>query len=79
MKKKSIKEMNKSLKKSGEEGDKIIVDLNKNEINCKELLDESEYHKRKEEFLPYALLALFLLTLSFVLKSTFTICFFKSK
>ena len=46
----------------------IYEDINKLE---KSKIETTEYHKRKEEFLPYALLALFLLTLSFVLKSTF--------
>ena len=52
---------NKSLKE-------IYEDINKLE---KSKIETTEYHKRKEEFLPYALLALFLLMLSFVLRSTF--------
>ena len=46
----------------------IYEDINKLE---KSKIETTEYHKRKEEFLPYALLALFLLMLSFVLRSTF--------
>lgn len=52
---------NKSLKK-------IYEDINKLE---KSKIETTEYHKRKEEFLPYALLALILLSLSFVLRTTF--------
>tara|TARA_B100000902_G_scaffold175658_1_gene169446 strand:+ start:68130 stop:69128 length:999 start_codon:yes stop_codon:yes gene_type:complete len=52
---------NKSLKE-------IYEDINKLE---KSEIETTEYHKRKEEFLPYAFFALILLTISFVLKSTF--------
>jgi len=52
---------NKSLKE-------IYEDINKLE---KSEIETTEYHKRKEEFLPYALFALILLTISFILKSTF--------
>jgi Ca-activated chloride channel family protein len=52
---------NKSLKE-------IYQDINKLE---KSKIETTEYHKRKEEFLPYALLALLFLCLSFVLKTTF--------
>ena len=52
---------NKSLKE-------IYEDINKLE---KSKIETTQYHKRKEEFLPYASLTLILLTLSFILKSTF--------
>ena len=52
---------NKSLKD-------IYEDINKLE---KSKIETTKYHKRKEEFLPYALLTLILLTMSFVLKTTF--------
>ena len=46
----------------------IYEDINKLE---KSKIETTEYHKRKEEFLPFALLALLFLTLSFLLKSTY--------
>jgi len=52
---------NKSLKE-------IYEDINKLE---KSKIETTEYHKRKEEFLPFALFALLFLTLSFLLKSTY--------
>ena len=51
---------NKSLKE-------IYQDINKLE---KSKIETTEYHKRKEEFLPYTLLTLLFLCLSFVLKTT---------
>ena len=52
---------NKSLKE-------IYEDINKLE---KSKIETTEYHKRKEEFLPFALLSLLFLTLSLLLKSTY--------
>ena len=52
---------NKSLKE-------IYEDINKLE---KSKIETTEYHKRKEEFFPFALFALLFLTLSFLLKSTY--------
>jgi len=46
----------------------IYEDINKLE---KSKIETTEYHKRKEEFLPFALLSLLFLTLSFLLKSTY--------
>ncbi len=48
--------------------EEIYQDINKLE---KSKIETTEYHKRKEEFLPFALWALFFLCLSFVLKTTF--------
>ena len=47
---------------------KQTEDINKLE---KSKIETTEYHKRKEEFLPFALLALLFLCLSFILKTTF--------
>ena len=46
----------------------IYEDINKLE---KSKIETTEYHKRKEEFLPFALLALLFLCLSIILKTTF--------
>jgi len=48
--------------------EEIYEDINKLE---KSKIETTEYHKRKEEFLPFALFALLFLTLSFLLKSTY--------
>ena len=46
----------------------IYEDINKLE---KSKIETTEYHKRKEEFLPFALFSLLFLMLSFLLKSTY--------